>query len=67
MVSPTINSKPNYDEWLSNAIKNNEIPPMTNSQYNFAKLLFEDKNKEMLNKWGDLDIIYKSIRKYLKP
>ena len=53
-----------YEDWIS---KSKDIPPMTNTQQQFAKLLFEDKNKEMLMKWGNLDIIYNSIRKYLKP
>jgi len=56
-----------YEEWLKEAIKNNEIPPMTNTQCNFAKQLFEEENFKMLSKWGDLDVIYKSVRKYLKP
>ncbi len=56
-----------YEKWLKEAIKNKEIPPMTNTQCNFAKLLFEEENYKMLTKWGDLEIIFKSVRKHLKP
>jgi len=39
----------------------------TFNSFNAAKQLFEEENFKMLSKWGDLDVIYKSVRKYLKP
>lgn len=48
-------------------LKDSDIPPMTSTQHQFAKMLFEEDNFNMLSKWGDLDIIYNSIRKHLKP
>lgn len=52
-----------YSRWL----KDSCIPPMTSAQHQFAKILFEEDNFKILSKWGDLDIIYNSIRKHLKP
>ena len=68
VIKPVINDKEiEYNKWLDKAIKNNEIPPMTSTQCSFAKQLFEEDNFKILTKWGDLDVIYKSIRKHLKP
>lgn len=52
-----------YKKWLKDA----DIPPMTNTQYLFAMRLFEKDSFELLKKFGDLDIIYNSVRKHLKP
>ena len=52
-----------YKKWLNDA----DIPPMTNTQYKFAKMLFEEENFKLMSSFGDLDIIYNSIRKHLKP
>ncbi len=54
-----------YRRWLENRVI--EVPPMTNTQYKFARMLFEEENFKLMSSFGDLDIIYNSIRKHLKP
>ena len=55
-----------YMEWIDWSKKNvnQELPLLTNTQVRFAMFLFE--NKEMVSKIGNLDLVYKSIRKFLK-
>lgn len=52
-----------YYNWL----KQSNVPPMTNTQHQFAQVLFEKDMFDLLQKFGDLDIIYNSVRKHLKP
>lgn len=54
-----------YRKWLEDRLIN--VPPMTNTQYKFAKMLFEEDAFKLMSSFGDLDIIYNSIRKHLKP
>jgi hypothetical protein len=54
-----------YRRWLEDRII--EVPLMTNTQYKFARMLFEEENFKLMSSFGDLDIIYNSIRKHLKP
>ncbi len=57
------NKKYEFNEWLKQA----NVPPMTNTQHQFAQMLFEKDMFDLLQKFGDLDIVYNSIRKHLKP
>lgn len=52
-----------FKRWLEESF----IPPMTRTQHEFASMLFNEENYNIMSRWGDLDIIYKSIRKHLKP
>ena len=54
-----------YEKWLNDP--NTKIPPMTNTQCNFAKFLFKENSINHLEKIGDLNDIYLSIRRFLKP
>ena len=58
-------NKVEYEKWLKDP--NTKIPPMTNTQCNFAKFLFKRSSIEHLEKIGNLDDIYLSIRRYIKP
>ena len=49
-----------YKGW----VKQDNLPPLTNTQHNFAEWLLLNENQ--INQIGDLEIIFKSVRKYLK-
>lgn len=49
-----------YLEWVKQA----ELPPMTRTQFVFAQWLFT--NREHINKIGNLDTIFTSVRQYVK-
>jgi hypothetical protein len=49
-----------YDRW----IKESGIKNMTRNQSDFAKFLFD--NSTIINTLGDMETIFKSVRKYLK-
>jgi hypothetical protein len=53
-----------FSEDYLNWVKTKKIKNITNTQSEFAQFLF--KNKEQLQKIGDLTTIFKSIRTYLK-
>lgn len=44
--------------------KQSNLPSLTNTQYRFVEFLFN--NKEHIPHIGNVEIIFKSIRKYLK-
>ena len=58
-------NKVEYEKWLKDP--NTKIFPMTNTQCNFAKFLFKESSENHLEKIGNLDDIYLSIRRYIKP
>jgi len=55
-----------YIDWI-NWTRSDEkynIPPLTNTQVRFAKFLLT--HKEEIIKIGDLELVFKSVRKHLK-
>ena len=58
-------NKIEYEKWLKDP--NTKIFPMTNTQCNFAKFLFKRSSINHLEKIGNLDDIYLSIRRFIKP
>ena len=42
------------------------LPPLTNTQHEFAEWLLLSDNQKMINKIGDLDSIFIAVRKYIK-
>lgn len=51
-----------YEDWQ----KSQNISELTNTQYRFAQWLFQPENVARLEVIGDIDSIFKSIRKYVK-
>ena len=49
-----------YREW----VKQSGLPPLTNTQHHFAEFLLE--NEDEIKKVGNLEVIFKSIRKYFR-
>lgn len=56
-----------YETWLKDPKTKEKIPPITNTQSRFAKFLFEEESAKHLSSIGNLDDIYLSIRRFLKP
>jgi hypothetical protein len=53
-----------YSSEFLTFIKQAELPPLTNTQHYFAEWLI--RNKDMIMQIGDLEIIFRKIRKWLK-
>lgn len=51
-----------YKKWVKQA----NLEPLTNTQQKFAEWLLLDENSKQISQIGNLDIIFKSIRKFLK-
>lgn len=51
-----------YKEWVKQA----NLEPLTNTQQKFAEWLLLDENSKQISQIGNLDIIFKSIRQFLK-
>ncbi len=49
-----------YKDWVKQA----NLPPLTNTQHQFAEWLLLNENQ--INKTGNLEVIFESVRKYLK-
>lgn len=55
-----------YSEEYLKWVKQANLPPLTNTQYRFAEWLLKEEQQEQMSKIGDLESIFKSIRKYVK-
>jgi hypothetical protein len=51
-----------YKDW----VKQSDLPPLTNSQYQFASWLLDESNRKIIGQIGDLDKVFSSVRKFLK-
>lgn len=51
-----------YKQWVKQA----NIEPLTNTQQKFAEWLLLEENSKQISQIGNLDIIFKSIRQFLK-
>lgn len=51
-----------YKEW----VKQSNLPPLTNSQCQFASWLLDESNRKIIGQIGDLDKVFSSVRKFLK-
>ena len=51
-----------YLKWVKQA----NLNPLTNTQYKFAEWLLLEENAKVISQIGDLDIIFISVRRYLK-
>lgn len=51
-----------YLKW----VEQSGMAPLTSMQHKFAEWLLLEDNAKMIRKVGDLEIVFKSIRKYLK-
>lgn len=51
-----------YLDWVHQA----NLPPLTSLQHRFAEWLLEPENIKMINQIGNLDVIFLSIKKWLK-
>ena len=46
--------------------KATDLPPMTNTQAKFAEWLLRPENAAQLEKIGDLESVFKAVRRYIK-
>jgi len=51
-----------YLEW----VKQSNLPPLTNTQQQFAEWLLREDNAKVISQIGDLDTIFSSVRKFVK-
>ena len=51
-----------YLEWVKQA----NLPPLTNTQHRFAEWLLLEDNVKIISQIGELDIVFASVRKWLK-
>lgn len=51
-----------YKKWVEQA----NLEPLTNTQQKFAEWLLLEENSKQISQIGNLDIIFKSIRQFLK-
>ena len=51
-----------YKRWVKQA----NLEPLTNTQQKFAEWLLLEENSKQISQIGNLDIIFKSIRQFLK-
>ena len=51
-----------YKQWVKQA----NLEPLTNTQQKFAEWLLLEENSKQISQIGNLDIIFKSIRQFLK-
>ena len=51
-----------YKKWVEQA----NLEPLTNTQHKFAEWLLLEENSKQISQIGNLDIIFKSIRQFLK-
>ena len=56
-----------YQDWIDYCKKEGALEPLTRTQVTFAEYVLSDKKlQEMLAQPGDLEIVVKYLRKYLK-
>jgi len=51
-----------YLEWVKQA----GLPPLTNTQKRFAEWLLLDENEKVIQQIGNLDVIFTSVRRFVK-
>jgi len=55
-----------YSKEFSEFAKATDLPPMTNTQAKFAEWLLLPENAAQLEKIGDLESVFKAVRRHVK-
>lgn len=59
-------SAPYYSDAYLQWVKQAQLPPLTNTQFKFAEFLLKEENVKEMQKIGDLNIVFESVRKWVK-
>jgi len=53
------------DDYMS-WVQQSNLPPLTNTQHTFAKWLLMEDSQKQIDKIGNLDVIFSSVRDWVK-